>query len=123
MAPEENSVADENPDRSPAASPREEAKIPAPNAKRNNMGWLLVVLLTPGVIDLFECTVARAGPYSPVVFALGLGGFVGAAALGAAESVIIVQRPWWSSCRWAIYGLFGILLVTFIAGVVRSSWR
>jgi hypothetical protein len=54
---------------------------------------------------------------------IGLGGFAFGAALGAYVSVKIMQRPWWSSCRWAIYGLIGMCLPTFIFFAVVLHWR
>ena len=111
---EKDRAVDENPYRSPETSPLTAAEMPDRKDKRSNTGCLVLFLLALPLLDAFGMLMSRAGRYSPVMLILGLGGFACGAALGAYVSVTIKKRPWWSSCRWAIYGLIGMCLATFI---------
>jgi hypothetical protein len=125
MSPEENGrtpLAGENPYHSPDTSPPAAVKTPDREDKRSNTGCLVLFLLALPLLDSFGMVMSLAGPYSPVVFMIGLGGFACGAALGAYVSVKIKQRRWWSSCRWAIYGLLGMCLPTFIIVAVLLRW-
>ncbi len=111
---EKDPVVDEDPYRSPKTNPLAAVKMPDHKDKRSNTGCLVLFLLALPLLNTFGFLMSRAGPYVPVVLMLGLGGFACGAALGAYVSVKTMQRPWWSSCRWAIYGLIGMCLPTFI---------
>ena len=97
--------------------------MPDHSDKRSNTGCLILFLLAMPVIDTIGFMMSLAGLYSRTVAMLGLGGFACGAALGAYVSVKIKQEPWWSSCRWAIYGLLGACLTTSIAFQVVLRWR
>jgi hypothetical protein len=79
----------------------------------------MLFLLALPLLDAFGFAMSLAGPYCPLVFAIGLGGFACGAALGVYVSVKIKRRPWWSSCRWAIYGLLGMLPSVIIIAVLQ----
>lgn len=111
---EEEPVADENPYRSPDTSESAGVENPDRSIKESNTGCLILFLLGLPLLDTFGFLMSNAGPYSSVLLGLGLGGFVCGGALGAYVSVKIKHRPWWSSCRWAIYGLIGVCLPTLI---------
>jgi hypothetical protein len=96
--------------------------MPDSNGKRSNWGCLVLFLIAIPLLDAFGMLMSRAGPYGPGVLILGLGGFVFGAALGAYVSVK-KRQPWWSSCRWAIYGLLAMCLPTFIAFAILMRWR
>ena len=104
-------MVDENPYRSPNTGP---AAMPGHKGKRSNTGCLVLFLLALPLLNAFGMVMSIAGPYYPVVLSLGLGGFACGAALGAYVSVTIMHQPWWSSCRWAIYGLIGVFVWTAI---------
>ncbi len=108
-------MADENPYRSPADSSLRAVETPSRDEKRDSGGCLALVLLAPILLDTFGVLMCHAGAYSRVVFVVGLGGFTGGAALGGYVSVRIMRRPWWSSCRWVIFGLVGMCLSAAIA--------
>jgi len=55
-----------------------------------------------------------AGPYTPVVFVLGLIGFVGGAALGSYFSVKTEPPTKWSPVYWLIFALIGMSIPSFI---------
>lgn len=75
-----------------------------------NSGWLSLAVVALPVLNTFGVLMSLAGPYAPVVLVMGLAGFGGGAALGVYVSVKVMQRPWSASCRWAIYGLVGMLV-------------
>ncbi len=116
-------MAGENPYRSPDTDPLPPVKTPDPKDRRSNMGCLVLFLLALPLLDTFGLVMSLAGPYGPVVLMFGLVGFACGAALGAYESVKIMQQPWWSSCRWAIYGIIGMCLPFFIVYAVLLRWR
>lgn len=110
MAPDKDEnalVAPEN----PYASPETDllAKVKSPG-RSGNSGCLSLVLIALPVLNTLGVLISLAGPYAPVMLVMGLGGFGGGAALGICVSVKVMQRPWWASCRWAIYGLVGMLV-------------
>ena len=111
---EETLATDENPYRSPNSGPLAALGTPDLKDKRNNTGCLALFLLAIPLLNHSGFAMSHAGPYCPLVSAIGLGGFACGAVLGAYVSVKIRQRPWWSSCRWAIYGLIGMCLPSFI---------
>jgi hypothetical protein len=119
---EKDRVVDENPYRSPETSPPTAAEMPGDKDKLGDSGCLVLVLIALPLLDILGMLMSRAGPYSPVMLTLGLGGFACGAALGAYVSVTVIHRPWWSSCRWAIYGLIGMCLPTFILFAVLFGW-
>jgi hypothetical protein len=114
------------PNDNPYQSPSE---IPAPSDvrddsdKQSNTGCLILFLLAMPVIDTIGGFTSVAGPYSQALGMLVLGGFACGAALGVYVSVKVKKRPWWSSCRWAIYGLLGALLTSMIAVYVALRCR
>ena len=85
------------------------------NDRQSNTGCLILFLLAFPVIDIIGVVIPMTEPHSRAVAMLGIGGFACGAALGAYVSVKIKQKCWWSSCRWAIYGILGTCLTTFIA--------
>ena len=87
----------------------------------SNTGCLLLFLLAIPLLDAFGLFISSAGPYNPVVFLIGLIGFASGAALGAYVSVKIRRRPWYSSCSWAIYGLFGMILTSALTCHIFSA--
>jgi hypothetical protein len=111
-------MADDNPYRSPET--REFAGVPEHKGKRKNSGCVVLILLALPLFDTFAFIVSHAGPYAPTVLQLGLGGFACGAALGVYVSVKIKHQSWWSSCRWAIYGLVGMCLPAVIILYVVS---
>lgn len=90
--------------------------------KQGNWGCLILFFLLFPVTYVIGVFIDNAGPYTPAVAMLGVVGFVGGAALGAYVSVRNKHEPWWSACRWAIYGLLGVCLMTFLAFHVVNSW-
>jgi hypothetical protein len=70
------------------------------NNKRGSMGCLILFLL---VLLGFLLPMARPNDHAAAILAMG--GFIIGAALGAYVSVRVKRKPWYSSCRWAIYGL------------------
>ena len=111
---ENDALADENPYRSPSTGALTAATKPDHEDKRGNTGCLVLFLLALPVLHTFAFLVSIAGPYSPVVLVLGLGGFACGAALGAYVSVALMHRSWRSSCLWAICGLIGMFLATAV---------
>ncbi len=91
--------------------------MPDDKDKENGPGCLVLFVCVP-LIDAFGVVATYTGPYHMVMRILGLGGFACGAALGAYVSVRIMQQRWWSSSRWAIYGLVGMCLVTLISFAV-----
>jgi len=81
--------------------------------KRGMKGWAVLILLALPLLDAFGMLTSMAGPHGPVVLGLGLAGFALGAVLGAFVSVKVKRQAWWASCRWAIYGLLGMCLLTF----------
>ena len=116
-------MADENPYRSPTDSSPRAVETLDRNEKRDSGGCLALVLLAPLLLHTFGVFMCFAGVYSQVVFVVGLGGFTGGAALGGYVSVRITRRPWWSSCRWVIFGLLGMCLSAAIAFTFVLQWR
>lgn len=116
-------MADENPYRSPDDSSPRAVETLDRNEKRDGGGCLALVLLAPLLLDTFGVLMCHAGAYCRVVFVVGLGGFAGGAALGGYVSVKIMRRPWWSSCRWVIFGLVGMCLSAAIAFTTVLRWR
>jgi hypothetical protein len=82
--------------------------------KPSNTGCFLLFIFALPLPPMFLELVSAAGPNSPIVLAVGLGGFACGAALGAYVTVKM-RRPLWLSCRWAIYGCIGMFLLTHIA--------
>jgi hypothetical protein len=97
--------------------------MPDHSDKPDDMGSTILLVLAIFVIDTIGVLMPQAGPYSQTVAMLGLGGFACGATLGAYVSVKIKRKHWWSSCRWAIYGLLGACLTVFIAVQVVLRWR
>ncbi len=89
------------------------ANSAAPDEKQGNSGCLILFLLAMPLVDAIGVMIPLAGPYANVVTVLGFVGFVCGAVLGAYVSVRIKKRHWWSSCRWAIYGLLVACLFAF----------
>ena len=115
MKDEEDPVVDEMQCRSPNTGSLGGVKMPDHSDKQSNTGCLILFLLAFPVIDTIGVLIPLAQPYSQAVERLGLGGFACGAALGVYVSVKIKHKPWWSSCRWAIYGLLGACLIVIIA--------
>ncbi len=76
-------------------------------------GWAVTVLVALPLLDALSVIAAMAPSYSSLILRLGLVGFVLGAGLGAFVSVKVKRQAWWSSCRWAIYGLLGYCILTF----------
>jgi hypothetical protein len=93
------------------------------NEKRHSSGCAILFLLALPLLDTFGMLMSYAGPYCPVVLIVGLVGFVCGAAVGAYVSVKVKHSPWWSSCRWAIYGLLGMCLPVLIASSIILRLR
>lgn len=89
------------------------------NPEKDTAGCLVLILLVV-MLDGFGVALSHAGPYCPVVFALGLVGFASGAAVGAYVSVKIKQKRWWASGRWVLYGLIGMCLLAFISVALLS---
>jgi hypothetical protein len=77
-------------------------------------GWAVLILLAFPLLDTLSVVAAMTPSYSNLILRLGLVGFVLVAGLGALVSVKVKRKPWWSSCRWAIYGLLGYCLLAFM---------
>jgi F0F1-type ATP synthase membrane subunit a len=90
------------------------------NEGQRDWGCLTVLLLTIPMIDAFGAMLSNAGELALVVLALGLGGSACGVAIGCYLSAK-VERSWWSSWRWAIYGLMGLCLPAFVF-VVLARW-
>ena len=84
-------------------------------------GWAVLILLALPLLDSLSVVAAMAPSDSSLILRLGLVGFILGAGLGAVVSVKVKHQAWWSSCRWAIYGLLGycILAFTLFAVVLR----
>jgi hypothetical protein len=98
------------------------ANISETTEKRNRSGCAATFLIALPVLDAFAVILSGAGPYKPLVLALGLVGFTAGAAVGAWVSVKIMHERWWSSCRWAIFGLVGVL-VPIVLAAAAAHWR
>jgi hypothetical protein len=85
--------------------------------KQGDTGCLILFLLL-SLCDAFGVVMMDAGHYAPVVWALGSVGFASGAILGIYVSCKIKKKPWWSGCRWAIYGILGMCLPAFIFDVI-----
>jgi hypothetical protein len=82
-------------------------------------GWAVLVLIALPLLDTVAVLATRAPSYSRVILWIGLVGLVLGAALGAFVSVKVKRQAWWSSSRWAIYGLLGYCILAFaLFGVV-----
>lgn len=79
--------------------------------KRNNSGCAALFLIALPLLDVFGVLISNSGPYRSVLYLLGAVGFAWGVAVGAIVSVKIMKERWWSSCRWGIYGLLGMLFV------------
>lgn len=88
--------------------------MPNHSDKQSNSGCLILFLIALPAVDAIGVLIGMAGAYAPVAAGVGLWGFVCGAALGAYVSVKIKKKSWWSSCRWAIYGILGALLTSGI---------
>jgi hypothetical protein len=87
--------------------------------RRSPKGWVVLILVALPLLDTYGMLTSMAGRHMPVVLGLGLAGFTLGAVLGAVVSVKVKRQAWWSSCRWAIYGLLGMCVLTFpLFGVV-----
>jgi hypothetical protein len=84
-------------------------------------GWAVLILLAFPLLDTVSVLATMAPSYSSLILRLGLAGFILGAGLGTFVSVKVKRQAWWSSCRWAIYGLLGYCIVTFtlFAAVLR----
>jgi hypothetical protein len=82
-------------------------------------GWAVLFLLALPLLDALSVVAATAPSSSSLVLSLGLVGFVLGAGLGAFVSVKFKRQAWWSSCRWAIYGLLGYCLLAFMLFAVE----
>ena len=91
-------------------------------SKRGRSGLAALFLVALPVLDVLAVIVSGAGQYKPLVLALGLIGFAGGASVGAWISVKIMHQRWWSSCRWAIFGLVGTL-VPFVLALAAVRWK
>lgn len=112
-----DSMADGNQYHSPDASPPATGKMSADKDKENGPGCLVLFVCVP-LIDAFGVVASYTGPYHLVMRMFGLGGFACGVVLGAYVSARIMQQRWWSSSRWAIYGLVGMCLATLISFAV-----
>ena len=96
----------------------------SPAAKKlegsDSSGCLALFVLALPVFNTFGFLMSLAGVYAPVVLVLGLGGLAGGAAVGIYVSVKVKQRRWWASCRWAIYGLAGMLVPACLIFAILS---
>jgi hypothetical protein len=101
----------------------DDRKTPGRNADRSSWGCLVLFVLALPLLDAFGFAMSTAGPFCNVVFTLGLLGFVCGATLGVYVSVRTKRQPWWSSYRWAIYGLIGMSVPTLTAIAVVSRLR
>lgn len=101
-------MTDENPYRSPETYPLPVEKTSEQKDKLRNNGCLVLFLLALPLVDAFGVAMSCAGPYCSWVFMAGSIAFICGAGLGDYVSVRTLRQPWWSSCRWAIYGLIGM---------------
>lgn len=115
-------VVGEDPRRSPDICPPAAEETPDRKNEGRNFGCLTLFLIAMPLLDTFGMLMSCARPYSHVILVLGLGGFACGTALGVYVS-IKMQRPWWASCRWAIYGLLGMSLPMYIFFVLYWQWR
>jgi hypothetical protein len=92
------------------------------NAKGGNTGCGILFLLALIVCDSVGVLIPMAGRYGQPVAILGLGGFACGAAFGIYLSIRVKQERWWSSCRWAFYGLLGSWLTTGVAVWIVLRW-
>lgn len=93
----------------------EKSTDPAPNdgRKRSNSGCLILFVLGLPLLDAFGVALGSAGQYCQVALVLGLAAFAIGAASGAYVSVRR-KEPWWSSCRWAIWGILAMCMPAII---------
>lgn len=113
---------DENPYVPPGTSPLGPVEISDDQGYRSKLGCFVLFGLVLIVVDLFGILLSVAGQYWPYyldVVIVGLGAFACGAALGAYQSSKNNQRPWWLSCRWAIYGLGAILAIYGILSLFK----
>lgn len=82
--------------------------------KPNNLGCVALFVPTIVVLDCFGVAMSSSGPYTPVVFLLGLIGFGGGAALGGYCSAKTRPPTRWSPDYWLIFALIGISIPSFI---------
>ncbi len=106
-------MSDDNQSHSADTDPPSPAKPPRRRDILGDSGCLVLVLIGLPFFNLAGFLVSTAGRYGPAMHLTSLSGFACGAALGAYVSVRILQQPWWSSCRWAIYGIFGMCLPVF----------
>lgn len=104
---------EENPYRSPHADSPPAEETPAEPDKLSGMGCLVLWIVLP-FLDLCAVILSR-GPYQTAMLILGLVGFAAGAGLGGYVSVRVLHKPWWSSGRFAIYGLVGTCLFVLIS--------
>ncbi len=76
---------------------------------------VVAMLVIPAIWGVLQ--VARPYERQPLI-TVGLAGFVFGAALGAYMSVKKQER-WWSSCRWAIYGIVSLFACIVVHILVR----
>ena len=113
-------MADENPYRSPEAESSAAEKMTADPDKLRGMGCLALWIAFPVI---HACAFLLSyGPYRTVMLILGCVGFTCGAALGAYVSVRTLHQPWWSSGRWAIYGIVGMCLLIFTSFAALVGW-
>jgi hypothetical protein len=105
---EKHSATDENPGDAPTAVQADR------NDKQGDSGCF-ILFLAMVVIDAVGAHIPLAGPYSQVVFVLGLVGFTCGGGIGAYVSIRIMKRRWWSSGWWMIGGLLGLCLFVYVA--------
>lgn len=111
------------PSRPPETCPPHEANVQNDDDTQSNMGCVILLLLVVSLLDIANVLIMRAGRYCPVAFVVSLGGFACGAALGGYMSVRIEHKPWFSSGRWAIYGLIGMCLAAGIVSQVVVVWQ
>jgi len=104
-------------------SPPHGANLRNDDDKQSNVGCLILLLLVIPLLDITNVLIMRAGRYCPVVFVVSLGGFAFGAALGGYVSVKVKHKPWFSSSRWAVYGLIGMCLTAGIASQAVILWQ
>lgn len=91
------------------------------NSDGSGCGVLFLIAIL--VVDTLGVLVPATGPHADVVTILGFVGFAFGAVLGAYVSVKIKKTHWWSSCRWAIYGLLVACLFTCAAAYLSIAIR
>ena len=85
-------------------------------------GWVVLILLALPLLDALSLVAAQTPKQSSRILLISLVGFLLGAGLGVVVSIKIKRQAWWSSCRWAIFGLLGYCLLAFLLFAAVLKW-